>query len=69
MFHSMNIPISEPVLREILKLQAIEDGRCGNYTNLDDSVDKLRYRVSDLVMGSVLREIRKLQSNPLLPNK
>lgn len=64
MFHSMNIPISEPVLREILKLQAIEEGRCGNYTNLDDSVDKLRYRVSDLVMGSVLREIRKLQSNP-----
>lgn len=65
----MNIPISEPVLREILKLQSIEDGRCGNYTNLDADVDRLRYRVSDLVMGSVLREIRKLQSNPLLPNK
>lgn len=46
----MNIPISEPVLREILKLQAIEEGKCGNYTNLDADVDKLRYRVSDLVM-------------------
>lgn len=57
-----NIPISEPVLREFLKLQAIEEGRCGNYTNVDESIDKLRYRVNDLLMASVLREVKILQS-------
>lgn len=60
----MLVPISDSVLSEILKLQAIEEGRCGNYTNVDSYIDKTRYRVSDLVMASVLREVRRLQSNP-----
>lgn len=60
----MNILISDSVLREVLKLQAIEEGRMGNYTNLDARLDKVRYRVADLVMASVLREVRRLQANP-----
>ena len=60
----MNIPISDSVLKEVLKLQAIEEGRRGNYTNVDDKIDKVRYRVADLVMASVLREVRRLQANP-----
>lgn len=60
----MKIQISEPVLKEVLKLQAIEEGRRGNYTNVDDKIDKVRYRVADLVMASVLREVRRLQANP-----
>lgn len=60
----MEIPISDFVLKEVLKLQAIEEGRRGNYTNVDSSIDKIRYRVTDLVMASVLREVRRLQSNP-----
>jgi len=60
----MLVPISDSVLEEVLKLQAIEAGRCGNYANVDERIDKLRYRVADLVMGSVMRELHKLQSNP-----
>jgi hypothetical protein len=60
----MNIPIYEPVVAAVLKLQAIEEGRCGNYINIDQRVNTLRYLVSDLVMASVLREIRKQQSKP-----
>jgi hypothetical protein len=60
----MLVPISDSVLSEILKLQAIEEGRRGNYIFVDSSIDKIRYRVSDLVMASVLREVRRLQSNP-----
>lgn len=63
-FHNMLVPISDSVLSEILKLQAIEEGRRGNYIFVDSSIDKIRYRVSDLVMASVLREVRRLQSNP-----
>ncbi len=60
----MLVPISDSVLSEILKLQAIEEGRRGNYIFVDSSIDKIRYRVSELVMASVLREVRRLQSNP-----
>ncbi len=60
----MEIPISDFVLKEVLLLQALEEGRCGNYTNVDSFIDKTRYRVADLVMASVLREVRKLQANP-----
>lgn len=60
----MEIPISDSVLRQVLKLQAIEEGRLGNYTHLDARLDKVRYRVADLVMASVLREVRRLQGNP-----
>lgn len=60
----MQIPLSDSVVCEVLKLQAIEEGRMGNYINVDDRLDKLRYRVNELVMASVLREIRILKSNP-----
>jgi hypothetical protein len=60
----MLVPISDSVLSEILKLQAIEEGRRGNYIFMDSSIDKIRYRVSELVMASVLREVRRLQYNP-----
>lgn len=64
----INIPLSDEVVREVLKLQAIEEGRQGNYTNVDERVDKLRYRVADLVMGSVMRKIHELQANPRIWN-
>jgi len=63
-FPNMLVPISDSVLSEILKLQAIEEGRRGNYIFMDSSIDKIRYRVSELVMASVLREVRRLQYNP-----
>lgn len=62
----LTIELSEHVVTEILKLQAIEEGRMGNYTNVDQRLDKVRYRVNELLMASVLREIRKLQANPRL---
>jgi hypothetical protein len=48
-----------------LKLQAVEEGRLGNYTKVDERIDKFRYAVSDLVMGSVLAELHRLQKYQL----
>jgi hypothetical protein len=38
----------------------------GNYIRIDEKINKLRYLVSELVMASVLREIRNQQSNPYI---
>lgn len=65
----MQFTLSDSVVREVLKLQAIEEWRQGNYTQVDEAVDKLRYRVADLVMGSVMRKIHELQSNPRIWNE
>lgn len=61
----MLVQISDEVIAEVLKLQAVEEWRLGNYTKIDERIDKFRYMVSDLVMGSVMKEIHKLQWNKL----
>lgn len=61
----MLIPISDWVIQEVLKLQAVEEGRLWNYTKIDERIDKFRSHVSDLVMGSVIAEIHRLQKYQL----
>lgn len=63
----MLVEISNWVIKEVLKLQAVEEGRVGNYTKIDERIDKFRYRVSDLVISSVIKEIHK-QQNYKLPS-
>lgn len=60
----MNINLSDSVVSQVLKLQAIEEWRLGNYIRIDEKINKLRYLVSELVLASVLREIRTQQFNP-----
>jgi len=61
----MLIPISDWVIQEVLKLQAVEEGRLGNYTKVDERIDKFRSHVSDLVMWAVMVEIHRLQKYQL----
>ena len=61
----MLIPISDEVIKEVLKLQAVEEWRLWNYTRIDDRIDKFRFHVSDLVMWAVMKEIHHLQWNKL----
>jgi hypothetical protein len=61
----MLIPISDWVIQEVLKLQAVEEGRLGNYTKVDEQLDKFRYRANDLLMWAVMAEIHRLQKYQL----
>lgn len=61
----MLIPISNEVIQEVLKLQSVEEWRLGNYTKVDERIDKFRFHVSDLVMWAVMKEIHQLQWNKL----
>lgn len=61
----MLVPISDEVIKEVVKLQAIEEWRLGNYTRVDEQLDKFRYRVYDIVMWAVIKEIHQLQWNKL----
>ena len=67
----MLIPISDWVITEVLKLQAIEEGRLWNYTKVDERIDKFRYHVKDLIMWAVLAEINRLQNKqlPYIPKR
>lgn len=62
-YNMLTFTLSAPVVDQLLRLQAVEEGRMGNYTLVDKQLDKIRYRVADLVMASVLREIRNQQFN------
>ena len=59
----LTVKLSDQVVEQFLKLQAVESGRCGNYTLVDKQLDKIRYRVSELILASVLREIRIQKDN------
>jgi hypothetical protein len=61
----MLVHISDWVLQEILKLQAVEEWRLWNYTKVDEQLDKFRSHVSDLAMWAIMAEIHKLQNNRL----
>lgn len=46
----LEITLSDAVAEDVRKLVSIEEGREGNWTRVDEMLDKLRYRVTDLVM-------------------
>ena len=50
---------AQPALKGILS--GIE-GQMGNYTNIEPMVDLLRSRISDLVMGAIIKEIKRINS-------
>jgi hypothetical protein len=62
----LHITLSDSVLEKVLILQALEEWRSGNYTRIDEQVDKMRYRVNDLIMGAVFAELHHQQKQPKL---
>jgi hypothetical protein len=63
----VNIP--DILVRDILGLQQVEQGKVGNYTRLESIVNACRYDVSDKVMTLVLSDINyQLGNNPILHN-
>lgn len=65
----MLIPVSDEVVKEYLKLQAVESWRLGNYTRIDERIDKFRYHVADLVLASLEKEINALQGKKITLEK
>jgi hypothetical protein len=57
----MNITLSDSAIEWLLKLQAIEKGRVWNYTRIEESVNRFRYRVFDQVLTEVMNQIEYLQ--------
>jgi len=57
----MNITISDQVLKDLLKMQAIEEWRVWNYTRVDTRIDNYRYDIADKIMTIVMKEIKEAQ--------
>jgi hypothetical protein len=63
----VNIP--DILVRDILGLQQVEQGKVGNYTRLESIVNACRYDVADKVMTLVLSDINyQLGNKPILHN-
>jgi hypothetical protein len=58
---SMNIELSDHATRELVKLQALESGRVGNFSRIEPAIDRLRYRIFDLIMSEVMKELTNQQ--------
>lgn len=57
----MQINLSDRAVTLLLKVQAIDAWRTGNYSRISDRVDRLRYRVNDLVMTEIILQIEEQQ--------
>lgn len=59
----MHIELSDRATYELLKLQALESGRVGNYSRIEPVIERLRYRIFDLVMTEMMRQLEKVQKS------
>lgn len=57
----MQINLSDRAVTLLLKVQAIDAWRTGNYSRISDRVDRLRYRVNDLVLTEIMKQIEEQQ--------
>ena len=59
----MVIQLSDRATYELLKLQALESGRVGNYSRIEPAIERLRYQIFDLVMTETMRQLEKVQKS------
>lgn len=59
----MKIEISDRTMFQLLKLQALESGKVWNFTHIEPVIDRLRYRIFDMIMTATINEFTKAQKN------
>lgn len=53
----MLIEVSERCIFEIIKLKALESGRMGNFDKIEPAINRIRYRIFDLILSETVKWI------------
>lgn len=59
----MHIELSEMATHELVKLLALESGKVGNFSRIEPAIDRIRYRIFDIVMTEMIQQIVKIQKS------
>ena len=59
----MHIELSEMATHELVKLLALESGQVGNFSRIEPAIDRIRYRIFDIVMTEMIQQIVKIQKS------